>query len=288
MKSFSLNIRGQIRAFTRPQVMGILNVTPDSFFDGSRTLGNPDPAADMIKETAARMISEGADMIDVGGYSTRPGADEVSPDEELRRVRLGIAAVRELSSDIILSVDTWRSEVARVAVTECGCDIVNDISAGTLDPEMIPTVASLKVPYIMMHTRGTPATMDALTGYPDGVVAGVASELRARIVEATLAGIADIIVDPGFGFAKTVEENYALLAGLSELSQLLDSRPMLVGVSRKSMLYRPLGLTPADVLPATTAVNTLALERGAAILRVHDVIPCHQALAVTSLLSNNQ
>ena len=287
MKPFSLNIRGEIREFCRPLVMGILNVTPDSFFEGSRTLSDANEV-ERIEMMASRLIREGADMVDVGGCSTRPGAAPVPLMEESRRVRLGIEAVRRISPEVMVSVDTFRSQVARSAVEEWGADIVNDISAGMLDREMIPAVARMGVPYIMMHTRGTPDTMGRLTAYPHGVVAGVASELRERVVEASQAGIADIIIDPGFGFAKTIGQNYELMAGLRELGHLLDDRPILVGLSRKSMIYKPLGITPADALAGTVALNTAAMERGAAILRVHDVGICRQAVDVTGMLLDRQ
>ncbi len=271
-------------------VMGILNVTPDSFFGGSRTLTSSCPSdsghdeISSVESMASRLIAEGADIIDVGGCSTRPGSAPVSLREELRRVRLGVETVRALSSDILVSVDTFRSEVALRAVEEWGADIINDISAGLMDEEMIPTVAGLRVPYVMMHMRGTPDYMSSLTDYPDGVVAGVASELRERIVAALQAGIGDIIIDPGFGFAKTPAQNYELMAGLPELEMLLDNRPLLVGISRKSMIYKPLGITPDEALPATDALNAAAVERGAAILRVHDVAPCRQTVEVMEML----
>lgn len=285
MKQFSLNIHGSIREFSRPLVMGILNVTPDSFYPGSRTLDGEDAGTALgVEAMAARLIAEGADIIDVGGCSTRPGSAPVSEQEEMCRVRLGVEAVRKLSSEVLVSVDTFRSRVARGAVEEWGADIINDISAGLMDEGMIPEVARLGVPYIMMHTRGTPDTMGTLTEYPEGVVAGVASELRGRIIEAQLAGIADIIIDPGFGFAKTVSQNYELMAGLDVLDAMLDHRPMLVGISRKSMIYKPLGLTPADSLPGTIALDTVALQKGAAILRVHDVAACRQTVDVVEML----
>lgn len=280
MKSFSLNIRGHLRQVDKPLIMGILNVTPDSFYSGSRTPAD-DRAA--ILDRASRLIAEGADIVDIGGYSSRPGAAEVSPEEEGRRVRAGIEAVRSLDPDILISIDTFRADVARSAIEDWGADIINDISAGMLDREMIPVVARLGVPYIIMHTRGTPSTMSSLTDYPYGVVAGVASELHERILECHRAGIADLIVDPGFGFAKTAEQNYRLMASLRDLSFMLDDLPMLVGVSRKSMIYKPLGITPADSLPGTDALNTLALIQGAAILRVHDVAAARQVLDVVSM-----
>lgn len=292
MRTFSLNIRGRIREFNRPMVMGILNVTPDSFYAGSRTLGDSAvaPTADdyaAVAAAAARLLSEGADIIDIGGCSTRPGSDPVSPEAELERVLTGLRAVRELSDDVLVSVDTFRSEVAVAAVAN-GCDIVNDISAGLSDPEMIPAVARMGVPYIMMHMRGTPDSMQSMTDYPQGVVAGVAAELQERIIEATRQGVRDIIVDPGLGFAKTVNQNYELLRGLPELSRLLDCRPMLIGLSRKSMIYRPLGISPAESLPATIALDALALAAGAAIVRVHDVAPAVQTAAVMRLYSGDE
>lgn len=291
MEKFTLNIHGSLRTFDSPLVMGILNVTPDSFYDGSRTLNagcsscEEEKAA--IREKARRMIDEGADIIDVGGCSTRPGSDPVPPEEEMRRVRLGVEAVRSLSSDMIISVDTFRAEVARRSVEEWGADIINDISGGLLDPEMIPTVARIKAPYVMMHMRGTPDTMQSVTDYPQGVAAAVVTELQRQIAAATLAGVADIIIDPGFGFAKTARQNYELLSALPDVQYLLGNRPMLIGVSRKSMIYKPLGLSPADCLPGTNAINTLALERGAAILRVHDVAACRQVVQVWQMFSDN-
>jgi dihydropteroate synthase len=285
MRKFTLNIRRQIREFDRPLVMGILNVTPDSFYSGSRTLKSADAAEALnrpaVKAMAQRLLAEGADIIDIGGCSTRPGSDSVSELQEMERVHLGISVVRELSAEVMISVDTFRSTVAARSI-EWGADIINDISAGLMDEQMIPTVAQLGVPYIMMHTRGTPDTMGSLTNYPDGVVVGVASELREQVVKASLAGIGDIIIDPGLGFAKTAAQNYELLAGTRELQMLLDNRPILIGLSRKSMIYKPLGITPADSLPGTIALNAIALELGAAIIRVHDVAPARQTVAVMS------
>jgi dihydropteroate synthase len=285
MRKFTLNIRRQIREFDSPLVMGILNVTPDSFYSGSRTLKSADAAEALnrpaVKAMAQRLLAEGADIIDIGGCSTRPGSDSVSELQEMERVHLGISVVRELSAEVMISVDTFRSTVAARSI-EWGADIINDISAGLMDEQMIPTVAQLGVPYIMMHTRGTPDTMGSLTDYPDGVVVGVASELREQVVKASLAGIGDIIIDPGLGFAKTAAQNYELLAGTRELQMLLDNRPILIGLSRKSMIYKPLGITPADSLPGTIALNAIALELGAAIIRVHDVAPARQTVAVMS------
>lgn len=279
MKRFSLNLRGRIFDVDHPLVMGILNVTPDSFYPGSRT---PVGAVDDIKRRAAALLEQGADIIDVGGYSTRPGAEVVSVQEELRRIETGVGAVRELSSDIPVSIDTFRSEVAREGVLNMSADIINDVSGGLLDDKMFDTVASLGVPYILMHMRGTPDSMTRLTDYPQGVVAGVAAELSGKLRELSLRGVSDVIVDPGFGFAKTAGQNYELMAALPGLERLLG-RPMLVGVSRKSMIYKSLDITPAEALPGTTALNVLALEGGASILRVHDVAEAVQAVKVWEL-----
>lgn len=277
MKTFSLNIRGRLIDYNRPAVMAIVNVTPDSFYEGSRNT-----TADSITESVRRAIGEGADMIDLGGYSSRPGADTVAPDEELRRLAAGLEAVRKIDTDIPVSVDTFRAEVARRCVTDLGADIINDISGGDLDPEMFATVAELRVPYILMHMRGTPATMQSMTDYPDGVTAGVIAELAPKIERLSLLGVNDVIVDPGFGFAKTLEQNYALLRDLGAFA--LFGRPLLIGVSRKSMATRLLGITAAEALNATTVINTLALERGASILRVHDVREAREAVDITTAL----
>jgi dihydropteroate synthase len=282
MKPFSLNLHGRIVEFTTPQVMGILNTTPDSFHSPSRAY-----EAEAAVEAARLMIGEGADIIDVGGYSTRPGAAEVSLEEELRRVRLGVEAVRSISADIPVSVDTFRAEVARMAVTEWGADIINDISGGNLDPEMHATVAELHVPYILMHMRGTPADMQTLTSYPDGVVAGVAAELSRPLERLRRMGVADIIIDPGFGFAKTLEQNYELLAGLPVLADLLEC-PILAGMSRKSMITRLCGIPSTEALPGTIALHTAAMLAGAAIVRVHDVKEAVQARDVTAMLLKHQ
>lgn len=253
--------------------MGILNATPDSFYKPSRQSGNEIAAA------AQAMVAQGADIIDIGAYSSRPGADDVSADEEMERLGAALSQVRGVSDKVLVSVDTFRAEVAERAVTEYGADIVNDISGGLLDPEMVAVVARLKVPYVLMHMRGTPATMQQMCDYPEGVTAGVIKELSERINAAALAGIADIIVDPGFGFAKTVEQNYELLCNLPMLADAF-MRPVLVGMSRKSMFTRPMGITADEALPATVAADTIALLGGAAILRVHDVAAAKQCVEV--------
>lgn len=277
---FSIRLGGRLIEFSRPAVMAIVNVTPDSFYPASRVKGT-----DAVRRRVEALLADGADMLDVGAYSSRPGAAEVSLDEEINRLGEAMTAVRSVAGDIPTSVDTFRAAVARTAVTEMGVDIVNDISAGTLDPEMIPSVAELQVPYIAMHMRGTPITMQTLTDYPrGGVAATVAAELSVTLRNLALAGIADVIVDPGFGFAKTAEQNYELLDSLGELGELLE-RPLLVGVSRKSMITRTFGITSDEALPATTAIHLAALIQGASILRVHDPRESRQAIEIASRLS---
>lgn len=272
-KPFTLNIAGRIRKYDWPAVMGILNVTPDSFYADSRT-----PDADATGRRVERMLTEGADMIDVGGYSSRPGADEVSAAEETERVCRGIEAVRSLSDDIPVSVDTFRADVAEAAVA-AGANIINDISGGTADEAMFATVARLQTPYVLMHMRGTPQTMQQLTDYTD-VTADVIAELSGPLHRLHLMGVADVIIDPGFGFAKTTGQNYELMRNLPAIESMLG-RPVLVGISRKSMITRIAGCTPAEALPGTIALDTFAAMAGASILRVHDVGAARQALDVT-------
>lgn len=279
MKPFSLNLKGRLVTFSRPAVMGILNVTPDSFYAGSHAF---DPQA--IHNRVRRMLDEGVDIIDVGGYSSRPGAADVSVDEEMRRVEAGVKAVREVSADVPVSVDTFRASVARLAVTNFGADIINDISGGNADEAMFDTVAELAVPYVLMHMRGTPSTMQSLTNYED-VTADVIAELSKPLHELALRGVADVIVDPGFGFAKTLEQNYRLFANLPHIGQMLD-RPLLVGISRKSMITRLCGVTADEALPGTVALNTAAVMWGASILRVHDVAAARQTVDVALRLCN--
>lgn len=283
MKAFSLDIHGRLRRFETPAVMGILNVTPDSFYDGSRT---PLTDRDALRRRVDMMLTEGADMIDVGGYSTRPGAAEVPVQEEIDRVMAGVETVREFDPEIPVSVDTFRAAVAKATVAPGLADIVNDVSGGLLDDSMFETVAALKAPYILMHMRGTPATMQSLTDYPDGVVTGVTVELRRALDRLDELGVADVIIDPGFGFSKTAPQNYELFGHLGYLGRMLGDRPLLVGISRKSMIYKPLNLTPAQSLPGTIALNTMALERGAAILRVHDVGAAVQARDVWQMMAD--
>lgn len=272
MTPFTLNLHGRPVEFDRPVVMGIVNVTPDSFYGTSRT-----QTASDISSRAASLVADGAAMLDLGAYSSRPGADVVPVEEELRRLELGIKAVREaVGDDIPLSVDTFRADVARKAI-EWGADMINDISGGTLDEAMFDTVAELKVPYILMHMRGTPATMQTMTDYGD-VVADVIGELSHKLARLEELGVADVIIDPGFGFAKTLEQNYRMLSCLDAFALL--GRPVLAGMSRKSMLTRLLGIDASEALVATSVVNAFAIERGAAILRVHDAREAAQTIAV--------
>ena len=252
--------------FSQPRVMAILNVTPDSFFAGSRM-----PDAPHVERRVREAVAEGASIIDVGGYSSRPGADEVSPGEEWRRVKLGVGAVRRLAPGMAVSVDTFRSEVAARAIERFGPLIINDISAGELDPAMPAVAAKYGVPYIAMHMKGDPKTMQSLTDYKRDITAEVVAYFEARVAALLAAGIAreHLVLDPGFGFAKSTEQNYELLAGLHRLCAL--GYPVLAGLSRKSMIYRVLGVTPAQSLAGTVALGWECLRQGAAILRVHDV-----------------
>ena len=278
MKPFSLNIKGSLREFDSPVVMGILNVTPDSFYAGSHAFDHQ-----AIEHRVQEIIAQGADIIDIGGYSSRPGADEVSEAEEMQRIERGLAIIRDFDKSIPVSVDTFRAAVARRAIEEWGADIVNDISGGMADPAMFDTVAGLRAPYILMHMRGTPKTMQSLTGYND-VTADVVAELSKPLHGLMLKGVADVIIDPGFGFAKTTGQNYELFNNLDKIAELLE-RPLLVGISRKSMITRICDSTPDEALPGTIALNTAAIMKGASIIRVHDVAAARQAVTVLSELT---
>lgn len=245
--------------------MGIVNVTPDSFYSGSRTLGR-----DEIRERVRTLVAEGTDILDLGGYSSRPGAGDVSPEEEYSRLATGLEVVKDVAPDVPVSIDTFRASVARRCVEEWGADIINDISGGTLDPDMWHTVADLRVAYVLMHTRGTPATMQGLTDYAD-VTAEVITDLAKKVYELRGLGVNDIIIDPGFGFAKTVEQNFRLLDELGEFCKM--GMPVLAGLSRKTMIWKTLGITPEESLDGTIALDAIALDRGADIVRVHDVAP---------------
>lgn len=268
----TLNIGGKLLDLTTPQVMGILNVTPDSFFSGSRVL----QVEDAYKK-AERMLSEGASILDIGGHSTRPGADAVSDDEETKRVLPVVEMLRKRFPDAIVSIDTFRASVAKQAV-EVGAHIINDIAGGNLDPLMFETVAALNVPYILMHSRGTPQTMKELNQYDD-LVTDVLRELQKKIYVLRQLGVKDIVADIGFGFAKNANQNYVLLREMKVFEQL--GVPILAGVSRKSMIWRKLDISPEQSLNGTTALNTVALLNGASILRVHDV---KEAIEVVKLM----
>ena len=276
--SLTLNIGGALMDFSTPKVMGIVNITPDSFFSQSRTEGR-----DVIRERVARMRGEGADILDIGGYSTRPGAADVSPDEEYSRLARALEVVREVWPDAPVSVDTFRASVARRCVEEWGVAIVNDVSGGTLDPEMWPVVAGLRVAYVLMHMRGTPQTMQSLTDYAD-VTADVVTDLARKVYELRGLGVNDIIIDPGFGFAKTPSQNFRLLDELGEFCRM--GMPVLAGLSRKSMIWRTLGISPEESLEGTVALNAIALDRGADILRVHDVLPAVHAVRLLSMMGS--
>ncbi|MBO5747829.1 MAG: dihydropteroate synthase [Muribaculaceae bacterium] len=279
MNHLSINIKGSLHHFHKPWVMGILNVTPNSFFAESRTIETDD-----IRRRIDDLISQGADIIDIGGYSSRPGAPEVSADEEYSRLSRGLEAIRKYHPDTLISVDTFRADVARRCVSDWEADIINDISGGNLDAEMWPTVAELQVPYILMHMRGTPSSMQSLCDYND-VTADVIRDLAFKIDAMHQLGIADIIVDPGFGFAKDINQNYQLMAELDQFKQL--NAPLLVGISRKSMIYRPLDITPQTAINGTTVLNTFALLHGANILRVHDVKEAVEAVKIIDLIKQN-
>ena len=275
-KPYSLNLKGRLVTIDRPWVMGIVNVTPDSFYSNSRVTDEQ-----ALVERVQAMMADGVDVIDVGACSTRPGSESVDAQGEMERLEWALAVIRRVAPDVILSVDTYRADVAHRCVEQWGIDIINDISGGTLDEKMFQTVADLQVPYVMMHMRGTPETMSGLTDY-DNVTAEVLNWMSRRIDELRQKGVQDIIVDPGFGFAKTVEQNYELLSRLEAFHSL--EAPLLVGVSRKRMIYVPLDCDANQALNGTTVVNTIALMQGSHILRVHDVRAAAEAVKLVTLL----
>ena len=262
--TYTLTIKGEKLTVEKPLIMGILNVTPDSFYSGSR-MGSDEA---LIGKRVEQILDEGGDMIDIGAYSTRSNADDISADEEYARLKTGLNIIKSIDANVVVSVDTFRADIARKCVEEFGVDIVNDVSGGTLDDEMFATVAKLKVPYILMHMRGTPATMQQLTDYSD-VTRDVIADLRQKKLALNELGVEEVIIDPGFGFSKTLEQNFEMLNRLEDFKQLCA--PLLVGVSRKSMIFRTLGCTPVESLNGTTVINTISLMKGAHILRVHDV-----------------
>lgn len=271
----TLNLRGRLLELREPLIMGILNVTPDSIFSESRT-----PDEEHIAQRVKQMMNDGADMIDIGGYSSRPGADDVSTEEEMNRLRRGLRIIRKLYPDVPVSVDTFRADVARMCIEEEGADIINDISGGMMDRQMFRTVAQLHVPYIMMHMQGTPDSMQLAPHY-DNLRQEVMLYFAERIDRLCQMGVKDIIVDPGFGFGKTMEHNYELMAHLEDFH--VFGLPLLVGISRKSMIYKLLGGTPQTSLNGTTVLNTIALTKGAHILRVHDVKEAVEAKRIVGM-----
>lgn len=267
----TLNLSGQLLSLERAVVMGIINVTPDSFYSTSRIAGEQE-----LRTRIDTLLREGASIADLGAYSSRPGAEEVSTQEEMRRLAPALRILRDEYPALPVSVDTFRADVARWAVQEYGVAMINDISGGALDPQMYPTIAELQVPYILMHMRGTPQTMGGLTDYQD-LILDLIDYFIQRVGQLTELGVHDIVLDPGFGFSKTLEQNYELLARMSDLGTVLP-QPLLVGISRKSMVYRLLGQTPEEALNGTSILHAFALERGAKILRVHDVAPAVEAI----------
>lgn len=273
----TLNIRGALLDLSTPVVMGIMNITPDSFYSGSRVT-----SSDEIVEKAGQMISEGAGMLDVGGYSTRPGAREVGTQEECDRVESAVEPLAKYFPDLIISVDTFRAEVAERGIGK-GAHVINDVAGGTLDDAMFEAVARLRVPYILMHMRGTPQTMNQLTTY-ERLVPDILRDLRQKIAVLQSKGVADLIIDPGFGFAKTIAQNFELMRELEQFKLL--GYPVMVGISRKTTVYKTLQISSDEALNGTTVLNTLALERGASILRVHDVKPAVEAVKLWMAAGN--
>ena len=275
-ESVYIHVNGRLMDLSRPQVMGIINVTPDSFYAGSRTQTEM-----ALARRVEQVVAEGASILDIGGYSSRSGAADVSPEEEMARLRRGLEVIRRVHPEAVVSVDTFRASVARQCVEEYGVALINDISGGEMDAEMFPTVAALGVPYILMHMQGTPQTMQQAPHY-DHLLRDVFLYFARKVQQLRDLGAKDIILDPGFGFGKTMEENYALLAYLDEFGSF--GLPLLVGVSRKSMITRLLGITPDDALNGTTVINTLCLTKGAHILRVHDVRQAVEAVRLVQAM----
>ena len=274
----TLNIAGKLLDLSLPRIMGVLNITPDSFYANSRTMALED-----ILQKARQMADDGATFIDIGGYSTRPNADDVPEAVELERVLPAIEALKKHLPAIVISVDTFRANVARQAVA-AGASIINDVSGGTLDAAMFETVAQLGVPYVLMHLRGNPKTMTQLNHYQE-LTTEVIAELQTQMFKLQQLGSIDIMIDPGFGFAKNANQNFELLSQLENLEIL--ERPILVGISRKSMIWRTLQIQPDETLNGTTVLNTVALLKGASILRVHDVRQAVEAVKLVQLLKNN-
>ena len=274
-----INVNGSLLDLSQPRVMGILNVTPDSFYAGSRT----QTEAEIVRRVK-QIVSEGAAIIDIGAYSSRPNADNVSAREEMERLRMGLKILFEIQPDAVVSVDSFRADVARMCVEEYGVAIINDIAAGEMDANMFHTVAALNVPYIMMHMQGTPQSMQQHPHY-DNLLKEVFLYFARKVQQLRDLGVKDIILDPGFGFGKTMEHNYELLSHLEEFR--IFELPLLVGVSRKSMIYRLLDITPQEALNGTTVLDTICLLKGADILRVHDVKEAVETVRIVQAMRNN-
>ena len=274
-----INVNGSLLDLSQPRVMGILNVTPDSFYAGSRT----QTEAEIVRRVK-QIVSEGAAIIDIGAFSSRPNADNVSAREEMERLRMGLKILFEIQPDAVVSVDTFRADVARMCVEEYGVAIINDIAAGEMDANMFHTVAALNVPYIMMHMQGTPQSMQQHPHY-DNLLKEVFLYFARKVQQLRDLGVKDIILDPGFGFGKTMEHNYELLSHLEEFR--IFELPLLVGVSRKSMIYRLLDITPQEALNGTTVLDTICLLKGADILRVHDVKEAVETVRIVQAMRNN-
>ncbi|MBZ9651094.1 dihydropteroate synthase [Psychroflexus montanilacus] len=274
----TINCRGHLLDFSTPKVMGVLNLTPDSFYDGGKFKNEKEALLQVEKN-----IQDGMDILDIGSYSSRPGADDISEAEELNRQSSVLQSITKEFPEVIISIDTFRSKVAKESL-DLGAHIINDISAGKIDPGMLDLIAEYQVPYIMMHMRGTPQTMKQLTDY-DNLVKDVMFYFSERITEARSKGINDLLVDPGFGFAKTIEQNFELLNHLKVFQHL--ELPILTGVSRKSMIYKTLNITSQKALNGTTALNMAALMNGSSILRVHDVLEAKQCVTLFQKLIEN-
>lgn len=271
-EKYLINCNGSLLDLSRPKIMGILNVTPDSFYDGGRYFQEK-----TIKNQVGRLVEEGADIIDVGGYSSRPGADHISLKEEQERILPVLDLIRKNYPDLILSVDTFRSDIACKVVEDYRVDIINDISAGEMDPAMFETIARLKVPYIMMHMKGTPQDMKEKARYKD-MIREITDYFSLKYDQLRKLGVKDIIIDPGFGFGKNIQHNYQLLNNLNQFK--IFELPIMVGLSRKSMVYKTLDITPDEALNGTTVLNTIALMNGADILRVHDVKQAREVITL--------
>ena len=275
-----INVNGRLMDLSEPQVMGILNVTPDSFYAGSRA----ETEQDIIRRLH-QIMDEGASIVDIGGYSSRPGAQEVSAAEEMERLRMGLELIRKYRPDAVISVDTFRADVAKMCAEEYGVAIINDISAGQMDEQMFPTIARLGIPYIIMHMKGTPQDMQVNPQYGH-FLKEVFYYFSEKVQRLRDLGVKDIIIDPGFGFGKNLEHNYELMNHLEEFS--LFELPLLVGVSRKSMIYKLLDITPQEALNGTTVLNTVALLKGANILRVHDVKEAVETVRIVGKMKSCQ